>query len=46
MTRKPPVQQVPTSIPPRQVLDCRKREFAHLATNPNRRFFSMNAKGG
>jgi hypothetical protein len=46
MSKKTPVQHVPTSMPTHKPLDCRKREFAHLATNPNRRFFSMNAKGG
>jgi hypothetical protein len=32
-------------MPPVVLLDTKKREFAHLVTNPARRFISMNAKG-
>lgn len=44
MTKKPPVEKLPNMLPAFKPLDCKKREYAHLASNPARKFFSLNAK--
>jgi hypothetical protein len=44
MTRKPPIYtEIPNSLPKTQI-DVKKREYAHLATNPERRIITMNSK--
>lgn len=44
MNRKLKPVQLPSALPPCVPLDCSKRQYAHLATNPARKFITLTSR--